>query len=307
VPASFAATGYSSTSTLDPLLAATSLRVDVHGVPAIDGLSVTSSGEHVLVLGAASALFEAAAGLRAAARGALRIEGKVPIEAVREGVAAGAPLDPPMPPRWTVGEYVTWSARLAGHSRRLAKDLAGDALSRMALGTTMRAKLGTAVLSVRRATVLAAALATGATTLLVEDPITGLPAESAPQFTRAMVRALAERRTIFFAGRVRLESPVALAADEAIVLFGSHVAAQGAPAEIAAGEHAFVLRMVGDVRAFAAALEAEGAHVLGGADGETPSRVSVDLGPLATRDLLRIAAASKAVVLELRPIALAFA
>jgi ABC-type multidrug transport system ATPase subunit len=292
---------------VDPLLAATSLRVDVHGVPVIDGLSVTSTGEHVLVLGAAGALFEAAAGLRSAARGVLRIEGRVPIDAVRAGVTAGAPLDPPMPPRWTVSEYVTWSARLAGHSRAVAKGLAGDALSRMALGTVSRAKLGKAVTSVRRATVLAAALATGATTLLVEDPITGLQPESAPQFTRAMVRALAERRTLFFAGRLPLESPVALAADEAIVLFGSHVAAQGAPAEIAAAEHAFSLRVVGDIRAFTDAMKAEGARVLDGADGEPSSRVRVDLGPLATRDLLRIAAASKAVVLELRPIALAFA
>jgi len=38
-----------------------------------------------------------------------------------------------------------------------------------------------------------------------------------------------------------------------------------------------------------------------------PARMSVDLVALGTRDLLRIAQASHAVVLELRPIARAFA
>jgi ABC-type multidrug transport system ATPase subunit len=293
---------------VDPLLDALSLRVDVHGVPAIDGLSVTSTGEHVLVLGAASALFEAAAGLRAAARGGLRVDGRVPIEGVRAGAIAGAPLDPPMPPRWTVRQYVTWSARLAGHSRRVANDLAGESLSRMALGAMGATKLGKSVTAVRRATVLAAALATGAMTLLVEDAITGLPPDVVPQFARTMVRALADRRTAYFAGRLQLESPVALAADEAIVVFGSHVAAQGDPAEIAAADRACSLRMVGDVRAFALAVKEAGGRVVGGGvDGETPSRLSIDRGPLATCDLLRIAEASDAVVLELRPIGLAFA
>ena len=292
---------------MDPLLVASSLRLDVHGVPAIDGLSLTSAGEHLLVLGAPSALFEAAAGLRAAVRGALRVEGRLPLEAVRAGIAAGAPLDPPMPPRWTVRQYVTWSARLAGHPRPVARNLADDALGRMVLGTVARAKLGTAVTSVRRATVLAAALATGATTLLIEDPTTGLSAEAGPQFTRIMVRAVADRRTIFFAGRMRLESPVALAADEAIFLFGSHVAAQGAPAEIAAADSAFALRVSGDVRAFTEAVKASGASLRGETGRGPPSRVTVDLGPLATRDLLRIAEESRAVVLELRPISLAFA
>lgn len=292
---------------MDPLLSASSLRVDVHGVPAIDGLSVTSTAERLLVLGAAAALFEAAAGLRPVARGGLRVEGRVPIDAVRLRVAAGAPLDPPMPARWTVEQYVTWSARLAGHPRGVARDLAGDAMSRMVLGGMARTKLGKAVTSVRRATVLAAALATGATTLLMEDPINGLPAETVPSFARVLARALADRRSILFAGRLPLESPLALAADEAIVVVGSSVAAQGAPAEIAAADRALSIRVVGDVRTFTGALTAAGGRVLDGADGVARSRVSVNLGPLATRNLLRIAEASGAVVLELRPLAYAFA
>jgi ABC-type multidrug transport system ATPase subunit len=292
---------------VDPMFATSSLRIDVAGVPAIDGLTFASTGERLLVLGAPSALFEVAAGMRAPTRGDALLEGRLPVNAVREGLAAGAPVDPPLPPRWTVVQYVTWSARLVGHARSDASDLAADALARMSLAPAAAGKLGKMPLPVRRATVIAAALATDAKLIVLEDPMTGLPPPSVGQFARVLVRALGDRRVMLFAGRMRLESPLALDADEAVVVCGSQVAAQGAPAEIAAAERAFAVRLAGDARAFADVLQKEGARVLRGLDGGSPTRGSVDLGPLATHDVLRIAAASSAIVLELRPIALAFA
>src|ERR1700733_11314405 len=86
---------------VQPLLAASSLRLDVARVPAVDGLSLTSTGSRLLVLGAARALFESAAGLRACTRGELRVSGDLPLDALRGGTMAGAPLDPLMPPDWT--------------------------------------------------------------------------------------------------------------------------------------------------------------------------------------------------------------
>jgi ABC-2 type transport system ATP-binding protein len=301
---------------VEPVLRASSVRIDVDGAPAIDGLSLTSTGEHILVLGAASALFEACAALRGLARGELAIEGLRPLEAVRAGLAAGAPLDPPLPPRWTVNQYVTWSARLAGYARPEARELAMESLSRLQLMPLANSKLKGSALSVRRATVIAAALATGAPTLLLEDPLTGLPPEAVSPFSRALVRALADRHTVVFAGRMHLESPLALAADEAVAVFGSDVAAQGAPGEIAALERGFALQVSGNVRAFLDAVTALGGRLLSGAEASArealelsapAARIGVDLGPLATRDLLRIAADSGAVVLELRPIGRAFA
>jgi hypothetical protein len=112
---------------------------------------------------------------------------------------------------------------------------------------------------------------------------------------------------------MHLESPLALAADEAIAIFGSDVAAQGAPAEIAALERRFALRVSGNVRAFVEAVTALGGRLLPGAGvaalvpSAPAAHIGFDLGPLATRDLLRIAADSNAVVLELRPIGCAFA
>jgi hypothetical protein len=131
------------------------------------------------------------------------------------------------------------------------------------------------------------------------------------------VRALdatPRRRAVVFAARIPLESPLSLAADEALVIDGSHVSAHGPPAEIAAQEKTVALRVEGDVAAFARAVEAEGGRAtLETPPGEEPARtmgptfVRVDLGPLGTGELLRIAEQAQAVVREVRPIAGVFA
>jgi ABC-type multidrug transport system ATPase subunit len=244
--------------------------------------------------------------LRGFVRGELLVEGRSPSGAIEAGLVACAPLDPPMPPKWTVLDYTTWSARLAGHRRAVAFGLATDAVGRMQLTTMAVTKLAAAPLSVRRATVLAAALATGAEALLIDDPLAGLPYDSALLLARAVARGTAGRRTTTFAGRMPLESPMALAADEAIVLDGSRVVGQGAPAEIAAAEKTLALRVHGQVDAFVRAVEDRGGHAKA-SDGAPPVHVRVELGALSSRDLFAIAMESDAVVMELRPLAGAFA
>jgi ABC-type multidrug transport system ATPase subunit len=291
------------------LLSASSVRIDVKGVPAVDGLSFASTGDCVLFLGAARALFEAAAGLRRTLQGELRVDDRGPLDAVRAGVLASAPLDSLMPRTWTPLEYVTWSARLAGHPRRAASELAREALRRLDVDPETRTKLGGATLATRRTIVLAAAMATGAATLFIEDPVTGLPADAARALGDRLCAALAGRRAAFFAARVEPDSPIALAADEALVFDGSRVALQGTLAEIARNERTFSLRVEGDVAAFADAVRSGGGRLLGPPGKEIPGQVqlSIDLGSLRTRDLLRMAAAANAVVLELRPFGRAFA
>jgi ABC-type multidrug transport system ATPase subunit len=159
---------------------------------------------------------------------------------------------------------------------------------------------------VRRATVIAAALATGAPALLIEDPMAGLSSESALLLARAVARGTADRQTTTFAGRVPLESPMALASDEAIVLDGAQVVGQGPPAEIAAAERTLSLRVHGRVDAFVRAVEDRGGRATA-SEGARPVHVRVELGPLASRDLFAIAMESDAVVMELRPLAGAFA
>ena len=184
--------------------------------------------------------------------------------------------------------------------------MAAEALERLQLGGTARTKLGAAAPATRRGTVIAAALATGAPVLLVDDPLSGLPDDAGRALGRVLARALEDRRTVVFAARMPLESALALVADEAALIDGSAVAAQGAPAEIASAGAAFALRVYGDVEAFARGVEAGGGRVLVTAGAPPPVHVRVELGPLAARDLLRIAAEAQAVVVELRPLARAF-
>jgi ABC-type multidrug transport system ATPase subunit len=292
---------------VSPLLAASALRVDVAGQPAVDGLTLTSTGRSLLVLGAPSALFRAAAGLLAPEHGELRVDGVLPRVASRRAVAAAAERDPPLPPRWTILQYVRWSARLSGLSGARAELAAGGAIDRMELAAFAAARLRAVGLALRRATVIAAALATEAPVVLLEDPFAGLLDEVARTFSRTVTQAVADRRAVVFAGRLPLDSPVVLAADEAIVVDGSRVVAQGAPTHVAARENSFAVRVAGDAAPLAEALAHHGGRVLASDSSGADARFTVDLGALRTRDLLRLAQESGSVVLELRPLARIFA
>jgi ABC-type Na+ transport system ATPase subunit NatA len=294
-------------SVVSPLLASSSLRVDVAGMPAIDGLTLESTGKAVLVLGAPRALFEAAAGLRVIEHGGLLVAGMSPPSSSRSGVAAAAPLDPPMPPRWTVLQYMSWSARLSGLARAECERAVHEALERLQLFAHRSLRLGKASFAVRRGAVIGAALATRPRVLLVEDPTVGLSGDTEPSFARVVARVMRDQPTLLFAGRVALDSPVALAADEAIVVDGSKVLAQGALTEVAVQSNSFSVWAAGDVESLTKALTASGCRLQSSETSADAARFTVDLGSLGTCDLLRVAEASSAIVLELRPLTRVFA
>jgi len=278
------------------------LRVDVDGVPELDGLSFATTGERVLALAAPRALFRAAAGLLRIRHGELRTSGLSPLQAVSQRVAASAPVDAPLPPSWKAEEYVSWSARLAGHGKDDAHALTRDAFRLLKADGMRGRKIRQLSLEARRALVIAAALATGAKTLLLEDPLRGLSEEEARQLARHIVRATAGVQLVVFASRASLASPLAIDADEAMVIDGTRVVAQGAPAEIAARERSYAVRVQGETAEFARAVQRRGARIEGGG-----ALFTVDLGDtLRVNDLLDAAAVSGAVVLELSPLSLAF-
>jgi ABC-type multidrug transport system ATPase subunit len=285
-----------------PVLEAVRLRVDAFGVPEVDGLTFETTGDRVLVLAGPRALFQAAAGLVKPRHGQLLTDGVAPDVALQRRVAAGAPLDPALPPSWTAREYVAWSARLVGHAKRDAEGLADDALGRMKLLSYAAVRLRHVPLPARRALVIAAALATGATTLFLEDPLRGMAEDAARTFARILLRATSGLRTVVFSPRTSLASPLAIDADEAVILDGRNVLAQGAPAEVAARDRSYALRLHGGGPDFARIAEKRGARV-----SRRGATWTVDLGEnLRPNDLLDVAAASGAVILELRPLAHAF-
>lgn len=285
----------------EPLLRVEDLRVDVDGVPACDGLTMQTRADHVLVLGAPRVVFEATCALRPVMRGLLRVRGEAPEAAVRGRVIVGAPLDPPLPPKWTALEYVTWSARLAGHSSADARRLAADAVARVKLGALAGGAIERMAVHARRGVVLAAALATGATAIALEDPLAGLPEETARSWARMIVEALEGSSWIVFGARLSLTSPLAMRAEEALMVSSSRLDAQGPPAEIAAADRRFVARIhcAGPLDALGARLSERGATM-----AVQGAQVLLDLGAsMTTADLLGLCAELEATVVEMVPVA----
>lgn len=284
-----------------PLLVANDLRVDVDGLPVCDGIALRTTGERVLILGAPRALFDAVTGLVRVVRGSLDVRGVAAAEATARGVVAGAPMDPPLPPRWTVAEYVQWSARLAGVPASAARTNARAAIARLqldAMARTELAKLVPHAPHARRATVVAAALATGAEVIALEDPLGGLPDELAVAYAKVLGEALGDGRAwIVFAPCMPLTSPLAQRADEALVASALRVEGQGPPAELAASGRRFVARTIGPVDALAPALARRGAGMeLAGA------YVLFDLGSeMTTGELVALCDEADVAVVELVP------
>lgn len=286
-----------------PLLSAEDVRVDIDGVPACDGLTFRTTGDRVLVLGAPRPFALAASGVLPVVRGRLTIRGVDAAAAARDRGAAGCALDPPLPPKWTVAEYVRWSARLAGLPKGEAFANARDAITRLKLEAMERAALGGLPPHGKRAVVLAAAIATGAPVLVIEDPLSGLSEDAARSYAHIVIDALSDRSWIVLAARVPLTSPLALHADEAIVASATRVEAQGPPAELAAAERRFVARVHGAIDGLAARLAEHGVsvEVQGG-------QVIFDLkGGLSTAELMAMCAASDVAIVELVPVARALA
>lgn len=288
---------------MEALFSARELRVDERGAPAIDGLTVDTRGERVIILGAPRTLFDATSGMRRPARGDLKIFGEAAAAALDANRLAGAQLDPPLPPTWSPFAYAEWSARLVGHPRADAQRLALDALTRLRMEGIGTIPFRVAPPNVRRAAVIAGALATSAPVIVFEDPAIGLPDEIGRALGQRVRDAIAQRRWIMFGGRAPLDAPLVSAAEEVVVLDAGRVVAQGDPTDLAQHERMVAVRVAGATDAFAALARERGAEVWG--DG---AHLTIELtGELRTRDLLEIATESNAVVVEIRPLARAFA
>lgn len=282
-----------------PLLVAEDMRIDVDGVPVCDGLTFRTTAERVLVLGAPRAVALAISGVLPVTRGRLAIRGVTAEDAARDRASAGAALDPPLPPKWTVAEYVQWSARLSGLDKEAARSNALDAMARMQLGSMARSLLGALPVHGRRAVVTAAALATGAPVLILEDPLTGLPEDVARSFARILLGATEDRSWVVTAARMPLTSPLALHAEEAIVASATRVEAQGPPAELAAAEQRFLARVHGRMDELVARLGERGVEV-----DVQGAHVMFDLrGVITTAELMAMCAAAEVAIVELVPVA----
>jgi hypothetical protein len=181
-------------------------------------------------------------------------------------------------------------------------------VERLGLRAHASEPLGRATLAVKRATSIAAAFATGARVVVIEDPSPSLEDEAAAALMKVAANALEGRAWILFAARAPLSSPLVASAGEAIVLAGSTVADRGPPALLATRARRYAVDVHGAGEALVRAVKARGASVESVVAVPGSARFVLELPEGGTtRDLFVCAAEVGAVVVELRPIARAFA
>lgn len=299
------------------VISATDARIAVDGVTAIDRLTLETRGDHVLCAGDTRALFaaitgvpladpaaegdEALAGEAYVVAGALALAGRSVVDRAHVASMGAAPLDPPLPPRWTAEAYVAWGARLAGASAGTARELAQAALARVGLAGARRKALPSLALPERRALVLAQAIVTSPEVLVAEAPLSKLEGAAASFVTAALMAALEGRRALLSASRLDGASPegaLARGASHLVVLAGGEIAVEGPPGELFAAAKVVSLTVRSNVEPLRAELSARGIDLRGG-----PVRFAATLPPGATaRHILAAAAAARAAVVEMVPV-----
>lgn len=294
------------------LFAASGLRVAIDDVVATERFDLTTTGDRLLLVGDVSALMalllgmptkrldddlEAPAGWARVASGSLTVLG-VDVTAEDHASRLGmAPLDPPLPPDWSAGEYVTWSARLSTLGKASASR-AEEALERV--GLAKAAKRSTASLAVpeRRALILAAAYVSSQSALVVEAPLRGLDAQGAAFVLTALGAVTEGRAAIVSSDRLGAGSPemfIAKQASDLAYFARGELITKGTPPLVLKGGRLYGLTVRHNADALREALVSRGIEMRGG-----PLRFSVTLPEGATpTDVLIAADAASASVVEI--------
>jgi len=300
------------------VLHAEDARIAVDDVVAMEKLTVRTRGDRVLCAGDTDVLFAALTGVPLRSRSRAVTEDDMPGEA---SVAAGslfiaghdvgkrehfdiigaAPVDVPLPPKMTVLEYVTWSARLAGESPRHARELAMGALERVGLSGAIKRQVSTLDVPGRRILALAHAACTDPPVLIVESPLGGLEPGPAAFVMNAIARVTEGRKAIFSVRKMEPGTPegnLALGATDVLVFASGALVMEATPEELFASVRVYGVTIRKNGPAFRDELEARGLGVKGG-----PLRMSVTLPQDATtKEIMAAASKARAPLVELFPI-----
>jgi ABC-2 type transport system ATP-binding protein len=285
-----------------PLLEASDLRVDVAGAAALDRVSFVTRGTSAAIAGDGDGLILAIAGRAKVRAGRLLLGGRDVSR--REHFSAGtvglAPLDPPLPDRFTAREYLAWSARLAGFGRAEARKLAAATLGALELDRLAGARLKGLPLQERRALVIAQAVVASPAVLVATAPLSGLSGEAATYVERVLTTATRGRSWIVSLSSVHpgsLEHALATSADELLVFASGALVRAGKLHQMEDHSRAYTLMLRGKAAEFRAALKAKGVELAGG-----PRRFLVDLpADMKTQELLALSTEIGAPIVELLP------
>ncbi len=299
-----------------PVLEAEGARVAVDGATAIEELSLQSRGQRVLLLGDAAALLAVLTGAplgRAAGepseptgrarlvRGELRLRGRDVGKGKHHAAVGSAPLEPPLPGSWRLAEYLEWSARLAGFSRRKARFCGAASLDRLDLGGRARQPLRKLERAERRAAVLAQALVTEPEVLLCEDPLAGLGRDEASFVLDLLARATEGRAAVVWTPRLAASEPgerLARTATDVCVLRAGRLLLHAGPSALFDADRLYEITVRSRAAELRALLAAEGVELQGG-----PVHFSASLpADWSATNILAAAARARAAVVSCLPL-----
>lgn len=301
-----------------PVLHAENARIAIDDVVALEKLNVRTRGERILCSGDTEVLFAALTGvpLRSRSRtltdedlpgeasvvaGSLLIAGQDVGKREHFDIVGAAPVDVPLPPKMTVLDYVTWSARLAGESGRNAKDLAMTAIERVGLAGATKRDVNTLDIPGRRVLALAHAACADPQVLIVESPLAGLDAGPAAFVMQAISRVTQGKKAIFSVRKIEPGTPegnLALGASDVLIFAHGALVMEATPEELFANVRIYGVTIRKNGAAFRDELEARGVMVKGG-----PLRLSLTLPQEATtKEILAAASKARAPIVELFPI-----
>jgi len=285
-----------------PLIVARDLRIDVDGAVALEATSFETRGGSVAIVGDGYGLLRAIAGNSPIRSGSLTVIGLDVGRREQLGPATigMAPLDPPLPARWTAEEYLVWGARLAGVGRVSARESATATLAELGLDKLARSELASLTPADRRVLVLAQAVVTRPAILVAAAPLSGLSGQDAGYVAAVLAAATQDRRWIvslsnLYAGSE--ENVLAARADELLVFASGRLVRQGKLQKIEEGTVGYTLMLRSRVAEFRDALQARGVELSGG-----PQRFFVELpADMKAQDLVALSAEVGAPLVELVP------
>lgn len=206
-----------------PLLEADDVRIDVGGAVALERATFVTEGGSLVISGETTALMSALAGVEPVRAGQLLLRGRDVGQREHLEIVGLAPLDPPLPPKWTALDYLAWSARLVGAPKSTARRLASDALGTLAATSLSETRLDALGIAERRVLVLAHAIVTAPKVLIAAMPLAGLSGAAAEYVLRAFERATRDRAWIASVTRLDAASPeyALVAKAEGFLRFGA--------------------------------------------------------------------------------------
>jgi len=285
-----------------PLLAARDLRIDLGGAIAIEGATFESRGASVALLGDEHGILSAIAGEAQIRSGSLHLLG-MDVEDrkhLRAGSVGVAPLDPPLPPRWSARDYLVWGSRLAGRARSDAERNAARCFSELGLETLAGRELESLSPAERRAIVIAQAVITKPAVLVASAPLSGLSGPEAAYVGRTLAAASRERKWIVSLSKLYAGSPESLlarAADDLLLFASGALVRQGKLERLEEGTVGYTILLRSKATEFRAALRARGVDLAGG-----PQRFFLELPPgMKAEDLLSLSVDIGAPIIELVP------